>query len=43
MLPVAHPTPRLALRAFAFGVRHPAALKSSVYKIADGRRNAASA
>jgi hypothetical protein len=43
MLPVAHPTRPLALRAFAFGVRHPAALKPSVYKIADGRRNAQSA
>jgi hypothetical protein len=40
MLPVAHATRPLALRAFAFGVRHPAALKPSVYKIADERRNA---
>ena len=43
MLPVAHAARPLALRAFAFGVRHPAALKPSVYKIADQRRNAASA
>ncbi len=43
MLPVAHPNRPLALRAFAFGVRHPAALKPSVYKIADRRRNATSA
>jgi hypothetical protein len=43
MLPVAHPTRRLALRAFAFGVRHPAGLKPSVYQLADKRRNAASA
>jgi hypothetical protein len=43
LLPVAHPTRRLVLRAFAFGVRHPAALKPSVYKIADERRNATSA
>jgi hypothetical protein len=43
MLPVAHASRPLALRAFAFGVRHPAALKPSVYKIADERRNAASA
>lgn len=43
MLPVAHATRPLALRAFAFGVRHPAALKPSVYEIADKRRNATSA
>jgi hypothetical protein len=43
MLPVAHASRPLALRAFAFGVRHPAALKPSVYKIADKRRNATSA
>ena len=43
MLPVAHPTRPLALRAFAFGVRHPAALKPSVYRIADERRSALSA
>lgn len=43
MLPVAHPSRPLALRAFAFGVRHPAALKPSVYEIAGKRRNAASA
>jgi hypothetical protein len=43
MLPVIHPTRPLALRAFAFGVRHPAATKPSVYKIADARRNAGTA
>jgi hypothetical protein len=43
MLPVSHPSRPLALRAFAFGVRHPSAMKPSVYKIADKRRNAASA
>jgi hypothetical protein len=43
MLPAAHPRRPLALRAFAFGVRNPAALKPSVYEIADKRRNAASA
>ena len=43
MLPVVHPSRPLALRAFAFGMRHPAALKPSVYKIANIRRNAASA
>jgi hypothetical protein len=43
MLPVAHAIRPLALRAFAFGVRHPPALKPSVYEIADKRRNAASA
>jgi hypothetical protein len=43
MLPVAHASRPLALRAFAFGVRHPAGLKPSVYKIADERRNATSA
>jgi hypothetical protein len=43
MLPVTHASRPLALRAFAFGVRHPAGLKPSVYNIADRRRNAASA
>lgn len=43
MLPVVHPSRPVALRAFAFGVRHPAARKPSVYEIADKRRNAASA
>jgi hypothetical protein len=43
MFPVAHDNRPLALRAFTFGVRHPAALKPSVYKIADQRRNASSA
>jgi hypothetical protein len=42
LLPVAHPTRPLALRAFAYGVRHPAARKPSVYRIADRRHNAAS-
>jgi hypothetical protein len=39
LLPVAHPTRPFALRAFAFGVRHPAANKLSVYTIADWRHN----
>ena len=43
MILVAHASRTLALRAFAFGVRHPAGLKPSVYKIADERLNAASA
>jgi hypothetical protein len=43
LLPVAHPTRPLALRAFAFGVRHPAANKPSVYAVADRRHNAESA
>lgn len=43
LLPVAHPTRPLAVRAFAYGVRHPAARKLSVYQIADRRHNAASA
>jgi hypothetical protein len=43
LLPVAHPTRPLALRAFAYGVRHPAAQKPSVYEIADERRRAQSA
>lgn len=43
LLPVAHPTRALALRAFAYGVRHPAARKPSVYQIADRRHNATSA
>lgn len=43
LTPVSHPTRPLALRAFAFGVRHPSAQKPSVYKIADERRNAKSA
>jgi len=43
MLPAAHPTRPLALYAFAFGVRHPAALKPSVYQIADKRRGATTA
>jgi hypothetical protein len=40
MLPVTHASRPLALRAFAFGVRHPAASKPSVYRIAHERRNA---
>lgn len=43
LLPVAHPTRPLALRAFAFGVRHPPANKPSVYEIADRRHRAESA
>jgi hypothetical protein len=43
LLAVAHPRRSLALRAFAYGVRHPAANKLSVYQIADRRHNAASA
>jgi hypothetical protein len=40
LLPVSHPTRPLALRAFAYGVRHPAASKPSVYEVADRRHNA---
>jgi hypothetical protein len=43
LIPVAHPTRPLALRAFAYGVRHPAAHKPSVYQIADRRHNPTSA
>lgn len=43
LLPVAHPTRGLALRAFAYGVRHPQARRTSVYQIADRRHNSASA
>lgn len=43
MPPGAHPTRPLALYAFAFGVRHPAARKPSVYQIADQRLNGTSA
>jgi hypothetical protein len=39
LLAVSHPTRPLALRAFAYGVRHPAASKPSVYEIADRRHN----
>jgi hypothetical protein len=42
LLPVGHPTRSLGLRAFAYGVRHPAATKPSVYEIADLRHNAQS-
>jgi hypothetical protein len=38
LLPVAHPTRALALRAFAYGVRHPEANRPSVYEIASKRR-----
>ncbi len=43
MVPAAHATRPLALRAFAFGVRHPSTKKPSVYTIADQRRNTKSA
>src|ERR1700684_3440884 len=43
LLPVAHPERPFALRAFAYGVRHPAGRKPSVYQIADRRHNATSA
>ena len=36
--PAAHPTRPLALRAFAFGVRHPTGSRPSVYRIAHERR-----
>jgi hypothetical protein len=39
LLPAFHRTRLYALRAFAFGVRHPAAHKPSVYEIADRRYN----
>ncbi len=39
MLAVAHPTRPFALRAFAYGVRHPAPNRPSVYEIADRRYN----
>ncbi len=42
-LPVAHPRRPLALRAFAYGTRHPGPNKRSVYQIAHERRNAQSA
>jgi hypothetical protein len=38
LVPVAHSTRPLALRAFAFGVRHPAGSRPSVYRIAHDRR-----
>lgn len=40
LLPVAHPTRPLALRAFAYGARHPAANRLSVYEVADRRHDA---
>lgn len=43
LLPVAHHEKPLALRAFAYGVRHPETSKPSVYEIADQRHNAESA
>jgi hypothetical protein len=42
MLAVSHPTRSLALRAFAYGVRHPGSSRPSVYEIADRRHNAES-
>ena len=36
--PVAHQTRPLALRAFAFGVRHPTGNRPSVYRVAHERR-----
>jgi hypothetical protein len=39
LLPVSHDIRPFALRAFAFGVRHPPAHKPSVYQIADRRNN----
>ena len=41
-VPAAHPTRPLALRAFAFGVRHPTGSRPSVYRIAHNRRSQAS-
>jgi hypothetical protein len=40
LLPVPHPVRPFALRAFAFGVRHPAPNRLSVYAVADRRVNA---
>jgi len=36
-----HPTRDFALRAFAYGVRHPTGMTASVYVIADHRLNTA--
>jgi hypothetical protein len=38
LLPTEHPTRPLAVRAFAYGVRHPTGNKPSVYTIAHERR-----
>lgn len=38
LLPVAHATRPLALRAFAYGVRHPTPNSPSVYQIASERK-----
>lgn len=43
LVSASHPTRPLGLRAFAYGVRHPAANKWSVYQVADRRRNSDSA
>jgi hypothetical protein len=40
LVPAAHPTRPLALRAIAFGVRHPTGNRPSVYRIAHKRRTA---
>lgn len=37
MIVVSHPTRPFALRAFAYGLRHPTGTAPSVYRIADGR------
>lgn len=39
-VPVAHPARQLALRAIAFGVRHPTGNRPSVYRIAHERKHA---
>jgi hypothetical protein len=38
LLPTEHPTRPLAVRAFAYGIRHPTGNKPSVYTIAHERR-----
>jgi hypothetical protein len=43
LVTVDHPTRAFGMLAFAYGVRHPAAHKLSVYEIADRRLNADSA
>jgi hypothetical protein len=43
LVTVEHPTRAFGMLAFAYGVRHPAAHKLSVYQIADRRLNADSA
>ncbi|MDP2710268.1 MAG: hypothetical protein Q8O56_03530 [Solirubrobacteraceae bacterium] len=37
MIAVSHPTRTFALRAFAYGLRHPTGTTASVYRIADRR------